>query len=138
MLELLSVALLAVFSLWVAAAAGLALGLAPLPLILMLTGGYAISTAVVIIAGRPLRERLLARFDKHLCSNSRLACALRNYGVVGLALIAPVATGAAAGAALGMAFRIPPRRLVLWMTGGAALWSVALIVASVFSLNILG
>ncbi len=138
MMELLSICLLAVFSLWVAAAVGLALGLAPLPLIITLTAGYAVSAAAVILLGRPLRERLLARFGGQMCGEGRVACILRDYGVIGLALVAPVATGAAVGAALGVAFSIPPRRLVVWMTAGAALWSIVLIIASVFSLNLLG
>lgn len=131
MVELVMILLLAVFSLWAAALLGLALGLSPLPLLIAVTVGYAISVVAMIALGAPLRDRLLARLGCSPRCDGRIERIAQRYGVIGLALVAPVLTGALVGAALGLSLCIPPRRLAVWMTGGAALWGVVLITSAV-------
>ena len=47
----------AFFSFWSAIPAGMALGLAPVPVALTVTGSYAAGAALVLLAGAPLREQ---------------------------------------------------------------------------------
>jgi hypothetical protein len=123
MLEYIAIVLTALVSLWIALFTGMALGMAPVPLGLALIGGYGLSVALILWAGAPVRRWVLGRFD------SRRYSGIQRYGVVCLALAAPVVTGAHIGAALGMAFNVRRRYLLAWMVAGAALWSVILLVA---------
>lgn len=122
MLHTLMIVVLALFSLWAAVAAALAFGMHPAPMILALTLGYTLSVVIVTHLGAPLCRRL--------CPMTRAgglpARVFRRYGLIGLGLAAPVLTGGAIGAALGLMFHVSPRRLVIWMAAGAALWSVLL------------
>lgn len=131
MLQFITIMLTALVSIWIALLAGMALGIAPVPLALALTAGYGLSVAVVLWAGAPLRRRLLRHY------NLQPDHALRRYGVIGLALLAPVVTGAHLGAAVGMALHTSSRRLLVWMTVGAALWSTVLLLASTLGIHIL-
>jgi hypothetical protein len=56
--------------------------------------------------------------------------------LIGLALLAPITTGAQIGAAMGMALNAPPRRLFLLMSLGGLLW--AILFAAAISLGIMG
>ncbi|MBZ0295413.1 MAG: small multi-drug export protein [Anaerolineae bacterium] len=129
MLQVVTIFLLALLSLWAAAGLGLALGIAPLPLLVALTLANALVVLIVVMVGRPLCDRLLAR---HNCMNSPAGRVLRKYGVVGLALVSPLSTGAALGTALGIALNVPPRRLIIAMTIGAAVWSLFLVTVRGF------
>ena len=124
--------LTALVSLWLALVAGMALGLTPIPLGLALTLGYGLSVALVLWAGAPVRRRLLRRYDL------KRTHVLHRYGVIGLALLAPVLTGAHIGAALGMALNTSPRRLLVWMTAGAAVWSIVLLLVGTMGIRVLG
>jgi uncharacterized membrane protein len=124
-IELLGIFILAVFSLWTAGIAGMSLGLDPFTLVFTLVAGYAFSVILLVIVGAPLRERVLKKFTfKPEGTVSRI---INRYGMVGLALVAPLLTGALIGTAVGLTLRMPPRRLFVWMTAGAAVWSILLI-----------
>ena len=130
MLQFITILLAAIISLWLALFTGIALGISPVPLVIALTAGYTLSAAIVLWGGKPVRDRLLRYFD---CSRySRL----QKFGVVTVALMAPVVTGAHIGAALGLAFNVSSRRLLVFMTAGAALWSVTLLVATSFGISL--
>lgn len=124
MLEVVSIFLLALLSLWAAAGLGLALGIAPLPLLLALILANAVIAVAVVTLERPLHERLLAGRNY---VNSPACRILRRYGIIGLALVSPLSTGAVLGTALGLAFNVPPRRLIAAITLGAAVWSLLLV-----------
>lgn len=124
-IELLGIFILAIFSLWTAGIAGMTLGLDPFTLLFTLVAGYAFSVILLVVIGAPLRDRVLKKFT--LNPASTVGRIINRYGVVGLALIAPLLTGAMIGTALGLTLRMPPRRLFVWMTAGAAVWSVLLI-----------
>jgi len=129
--ELLGIFILAVFSLWTAGIAGMTMGLDPFTLMFTLVAGYAFSVILLVVVGAPLRERMLKKFT--LKSDSAVSRIINRYGVIGLALVAPLLTGALIGTAVGLTLRVPPRRLFVWMTAGAAVWSVLLIAPMLFS-----
>jgi uncharacterized membrane protein len=99
---------------------------------------YAAGVGLVAALGQPVRQRLLRRLGGKIASspNSAIRRAWDRYGLVGLALLAPVTTGAQVGAALGLAFGVPPRRLFVAMSLGATLW--ALLITTAATLGILG
>lgn len=130
MVQFLGIFLLALGSLWMAALLGLALGMAPLPLMITLTVGYALSAMIIAFIGAPLRDRVLRRFGICMDCESRISRIAHRYGVVGLGLLAPVLTGAPLGTVVGLTMSIPTRRLILWMTAGAALWSAVLMIGT--------
>jgi hypothetical protein len=130
MLELLGIFILALFSLWMAAIAGMALGLEPLMLVAILTVGYACSVTLIVIVGAPVRKWALRKLAHKLNPDGAIGRVMMRYGVVGLGLLAPVVTGAPVGTALGLTLSVPPRRLWIWMTAGAALWSITLTIAA--------
>lgn len=130
-IELLGIFILAVFSLWTAGIAGMTLGLDPLTLLFTLVAGYAFSVVLLVVVGAPLRDRVLKKIT--LDPKRPVSRVINRYGLVGLALVAPLLTGALIGTALGLTLRVPPRRLFVWMTAGAAVWSVLLIAPALFS-----
>ena len=136
--KLLSVFGVAFFSLWASIPAGLALGLSPLPIILTAAVSYASGVGLVAFLGKPLRDWIMRRFgDKVMTDpNSAVNRTWTRYGMIGLALLAPVTTGAQIGAAVGMALNASPRRLFLLMSIGGLLW--AALLAAAISLGIMG
>jgi uncharacterized membrane protein len=54
------------------------------------------------------------------------------FGLLGLALLAPVTTGAQIGALIGLSLGAPPRKLIGAMSLGAALWGVIITLAVAF------
>ncbi len=130
-IELLGIFILAVFSLWTAGIAGMTLGLDPFTLMFTLVAGYAFSVVLLVVVGAPLRDRVLKKFT--LNPDRPISRIINRYGVVGLALVAPLLTGALIGTAVGLTLRVPPRRLFVCMTAGAAVWSVLLIAPMLFS-----
>ncbi len=131
LLSLGSVFALAFFSFWTSIPAGIALG-AP-PVLVGLTAWLSYSSGVLLVAllGEPVRERLLRRFGRKATPNPNglLGRAWKRFGVLGLALLAPVTTGAQIGAIVGIALGIPARRLLIAMALGAAIWSTGLTLA---------
>jgi uncharacterized membrane protein len=136
--QLLSVFGIAFLSFWASIPAGLALGLQPALVGLTAVMSYAAGVGLVAALGQPVRQRLLRRLGGKIASspNSAIRRAWDRYGLVGLALLAPVTTGAQVGAALGLAFGVPPRRLFVAMSLGATLW--ALLITTAATLGILG
>jgi uncharacterized membrane protein len=136
--QLLSVFGIAFLSFWASIPAGMALGLQPVLVALTAVMSYAAGVGLVVALGEPVRQRLLRRFGSKVASNpnSAIRRTWDRYGLVGLALLAPISTGAQVGAALGLAFGVPPRRLFVAMSLGAALW--ALLITMAVTLGILG
>jgi len=60
------------------------------------------------------------------------------YGLGGLALAAPVLTGIHLATVIALMLGAPPRRVAGWMTLSLAVWSVALVVASVVGFDLFG
>jgi len=136
--QLLSVFALAFFSFWAAIPFGLALGLGPVAVAATATISYACGVGIVVLLGKPIRDRIMQRFGGKLKTNqdSIVHRAWRRFGVIGLALLAPLTTGAQIGAVLGLSLGAPPRRLWIAMSLGALLWA-ALLTAAVM-LGVIG
>lgn len=136
--KLVSVFGVAFLSLWASIPAGLALGLSPVPIVITAALSYASGVGLVAFLGKPLRDWLMRRYGDKLAGdpNSTVRRVWDKYGLIGMALLAPITTGAQIGAAVGMALNASPRRLFLWMSLGGLLW--AGLLAAAISLGIAG
>jgi uncharacterized membrane protein len=132
---IISIFALAFISFWPAMPSGIALGLAPVVVILTTSLSYAAGVALVLVLGKPLQNWLSRRFNRTISQSSGLLRrAWDRFGLMGLALLAPITVGAQVGAVIGLALNIPARKLFLAMTLGATLWSSALTIAAHFGL----
>lgn len=129
---------IAFLSLWASIPAGLALGLHPVAIVLVASLAYATGAAVVVLPGRHVRDWITRRAGDRaqLKPDSLPAKAWARYGLPGLALLAPITTGAQIGAIIGLALNAPPRRLLVWLAFGGFLWAGLLTAA--ISLGLLG
>jgi hypothetical protein len=124
-LKLFTAAALGAVDLWFGIPAGLVAGLPP-----VVSGAAAITGAVVGVllvsrAGEWLHKwvysrRWLAR------RRGRIERVWRRYGVIGVALQAPVLTGAPLATVLALALGAPTKPLLYWMISSVVLWGVAL------------
>ncbi|MCC7208446.1 MAG: small multi-drug export protein [Anaerolineae bacterium] len=119
---------LAFFSFWAAISMGVALGISPVVVGVIVWISYAAGVLLVVALGEPLRARLMKRFGGKVAASadSPIRRAWDRYGLLGLCLLAPVTTGSQIGTAVALALGAPSRRLLVWMGVGAALWAVAL------------
>jgi len=131
-----SIFALAFFTFWPAIPAGLALGLGPIPVIITTTLSYASGVALVTVFGERVRDWIMRRLGRRAEVSGRFRRLLDKYGLVGIGLLSPMTVGAQVGAALGLAFNLKPRRLLVAMSLGALAWSIALTAA--FALGIAG
>jgi len=126
------------FSFWSAIPAGIALGLSPVLVGLTVTVSYGSGAALVVLVGAPLRERIRQRMaanrgedDTPGRTMQAVLSAWDRFGLLGLALLAPMTVGSQVGAVIGLSFNAKPWPLVLALTLGAAAWAVVLTVAVV-------
>jgi hypothetical protein len=121
------------FSFWPAMPAGIALGLNPVVVIGVTTISYISGVALVLLPGERLRAWIQRRYGRKAVQKSEEESLTRRmwrrYGVVGFGIIAPMTVGAQIGAMIGLALNVPGRRLLIWMSIGALLWSILLTVA---------
>jgi hypothetical protein len=117
----------AFFSFWSAIPAGIALNVAPVLVTLTVTLSYGSGVALVLLVGAPLRERIRRRMEKNngeTLTPNRIVIAVQRawdrFGLLGLALLAPMTVGAQVGAVIGLSFGTRPLRLLVAMTLGAA------------------
>lgn len=116
---------------WGAIPAGVALGIDPLIAALVAWLGYSAGVALVVALGGPGRDWLLARLGNRAADpNSLLTRAWRRFGLLGLALLAPITVGAQVGAALGLLLGASPPRLILGMAFGGAVWGAGITLAA--------
>ena len=125
-------------SFWTAIPAGLALGLTPIVVALTAWLSYSAGAALVILVGQPIRDRIAARLGSKATVNpdSTIWRVWERYGLIGLALLAPMTTGSHIGALLGLSLGAPSRRLLVALSLGAAVWA-ALITGGVM-LGVMG
>jgi hypothetical protein len=121
----------AFFSFFTAIPAGVALGLAPLLVGLTAWLSYTAGVIVVVLLGKPVQTFFMKRFGGEAASrpDSPIRRAWDRFGVIGLALLAPVTIGAQTGAVIGIALGAPTRKLVISMSLGAAIWSGVITLA---------
>lgn len=90
-----------------------------------------------------MHERLTAwwtsrRTDKgNTKRGERARRVLDRYGIVGLAVVAPVFTGVHLAAVIALMLGIPRRAVAVWMTAGVALWTIGLTIATTLGLSLL-
>lgn len=138
--KILSIFALAFFTFWTAIAAGIALGLPPLVVILVTTLSYSSGAALVTLFGDRVRDWLTRRRNKNgdqqeeqpeSAMQARIRRIAERYGALGLGLASPMTLGSQLGSLLGIALNIPPRRLFLGMVLGALAWSIVLTLITV-------
>ena len=85
----------------------------------------------MLIVGQPVRERIMKRFGGKGSSSpdSPIRRVWNRYGLIGLALLAPITAGAQIGAIIGLSLNAPPRRLFVLMSLGGLLWAIAFAIA---------
>jgi hypothetical protein len=129
---------LAFFHFWSAIPAGIALGVTPLVVFTVVTLSYGSGAALVIIVGAPLRKRILRRLENHSSdeaktSPNRMIILMQRtwerFGLVGLAVLAPMTIGSQTGAVIGLSFGARPLPLVIALTLGAAAWAALITFA---------
>ena len=137
--KLASVFALAFVSFWTSFPAGAALGLAPLLVALTAWISYSLGVILTVLLGEPLRARLLKRFGGKIAANPRspIRRAWDRFGLVGLSLLAPVTVGSQTGALIGLSFGAPPRRLMIGMVIGGAVWAALITGALILGLGAL-
>jgi uncharacterized membrane protein len=121
---------------WASIPAGIAQGLSPILVVATASISYACGVGLVVLAGQPVRDWIMKRFGGKTSANpnSTIRRIWDRYGLIGLALLAPVTTGAQIGAVIGISLNAPPRRLFILMSLGGLLWGM--IVAVLVSLGV--
>ncbi len=136
LLQLLGVLALSFVELWAAAPAGIALGLPPVLVWAATVAGAVLCIVVVVYAGDRLRSWLERRLGHGRApEGGRVRRVWERYGVVGFGLIGPLVLGVPLSAALGVGLGAPRRRLVVWLTAGAVLWTTILTVAAALGVD---
>ena len=121
---------------WASIPAGIAQGLSPVLVVITASLSYAAGVGIVVLAGQPIRDWLMKRLGGKgaVNPNSTIRRVWDRYGLIGLALLAPVTVGAQTGAIIGISLNAPPRRLFILMSLGGLLWGI--IVAVLVSLGV--
>ena len=121
---------------WASIPAGIAQDLSPILVVATASISYACGVGLVVLAGQPVRDWIMKRFGGKASSNpnSTIRRIWDRYGLIGLALLAPVTTGAQIGALIGISLNAPPRRLFVLMSLGGLLWGI--IIAVLVSLGV--
>lgn len=135
-LKILTVLGVSAVELWAGIPTGLALGLPPLAVGIAAAAGAILGVLIVTLLGDRMRARLLGRQSRagDGSREGRIRRIWVRYGIAGLGLLAPLVTGGPLGAALGIAFGAPARRLLFWMSIGIVLWSAGLTAAAVLGI----
>lgn len=134
LLKLLSTAAFGTLDLWVGFLAGLAAGLPSIASGIAAVTGALVGVTVVFFIGEQLQRRVyshrwLARRRR------RIERIWSRYGGVGMALQAPMITGAPLGTILALALGAPSRPLLRWMILSVVLWGAVLTGAAVFGFS---
>ncbi len=111
---------------------GVALGLDPVLVAVVAFAGNVIPIYGIVLAADRLSTWLAARRDGERSKRRARAVRLWNaYGLPGLALLAPVATGVHLAALFAMSLGAHRRSTLGWMTGSIAVWTVVITALSV-------
>ena len=111
---------------------GVALGLDPVLVAVVAFAGNVVPIYGIVLAGDRLSAWLDARRDGERSSRRARAERIWNaYGLPGLALLAPVATGVHLAALLALGLGARGRSTLGWMTASIAVWTVAITALSV-------
>ncbi len=134
--KLLAVGAAGAASFWSAIPAGVALGLHPgLAGLAATLGNLAAVVLVVVLEGR--LRRWIPRYGAFNTHGERLKRVWGRYGLVGVALLSPLITGAPLGIVLALVLGAPVRRLLPWMIVSVVFWGMVLTVTATFGFDAL-
>ncbi len=118
--------------------AGVAIGLDPLLVAVVAFAGNALPIYGIVLA----YERLATRFgwgeNEGSKRRERARRVWNRYGLPGLALAAPVLTGVHLAAVIALGLGARGRSTLGWMTASIAVWTVAITMATVAGIAVLG
>lgn len=134
LLKLLSTAAFGALDLWVGFLAGLAAGLSSVASGVAAVMGALAGVTVVSFLGERSQRRIYS-YDWLARRRERIERIWSRYGIVGVALQAPMVTGAPLGTILALALGAPPRPLLRWMILSVVLWGAVLTRAAVFGFS---
>lgn len=135
LLELLSTAAVGAIDVWVGILGGLALGLPPILSGAASIAGGLVGAVLTVVAGERLQRWIYARpwLSKRRKRVERL---WNRYGFVGVALQAPILTGAPLATLIALGLGAPPKRLLFWMSVSVVLWGVVITGAAVLGFSL--
>jgi Putative small multi-drug export protein len=132
--KLLAVGAAGAATFWSAIPVGIALGLHPILAGLVATLGNLASVVLVAVLEGRLRQ-WIPRYGRFTTQEDRLKRVWSRYGLVGVALLSPLITGAPLGTALALVLGAPVRRLIPLMIVSVVVWGVGLTVATTFGFD---
>ena len=137
LLKLLSTAAFGALDLWAGIPVGLALGLPPVLSGIAATSGGLLGAMLVTVAGERLQRWLYSRgwLSKR---RKRIERMWERYGILGVAIQAPMLTGAPLGTLVALGLGAPAKRLLFWMSVSLVLWGAVLTGAVVLGFSIFG
>ncbi len=137
LLEIFLTAALGAVDLWLGLPAGLAVGLPPVVAGAAATVGGVLGVLILVKAGGRLQRWVEERglFSKRRKRVERL---WNRYGVPGMALQAPMLTGAPLATIISLGLGASPRGLLIWMTASLVLWGAVLTGAAALGLSLFG
>lgn len=138
--KLLTIFILGVAELWAAAPAGVVLSLNPVLVFSVAAAGAVAGGTVVVLLGERVKAWLERRGKREKLEERHgfLYRIWQRYGVIGWGLLAPLLVGSPLGAALGLVFGAPVRRLLVWLSVGSVLWSSVFSILSFLGFHLLG
>ena len=101
--------------------------------------GSVTAVFVIYFSGTPLKSWIIDKFGKKKIEKkkSRFTNIMEHYGVIGLGLIATGIIGPIITTILGMMLVKETKRLIIFLSIGIILWSVALTIVASISLDLL-
>jgi hypothetical protein len=137
LLEIFLTAALGAVDLWLGLPAGLAVGLPPVVAGAAATVGGVLGVLVLVKAGGRLQRWVEERglFSRRRKRVERL---WNRYGIPGMALQAPMLTGAPLATIISLGLGASPRGLLIWMTASLVLWGAVLTGAAALGLSLFG
>ena len=135
LVKLLSTAVSGAIDLWFGIAVGLASGLPPVAGGVSATIGGLAGVVLVAVAGKRLQEWA---YDRGWLAKrrERIKRMWNRYGVLGVALQAPMLTGAPLGTLIALALGAPAKKLLLWMSVSLVFWGTVLTGAAALGFEI--
>ncbi len=119
--------------------AGLAMGLAPFPVALVVFAGNAIPVFIIVYGYRYWRMWRQSKIKPEIRAMSKRKQRALNiwnkYGLPGLALAGPLLTGIHLATIIALAFKPARKQLLLWMSSSLLIWTVGMTVASFYGLE---
>ena len=114
-------------------------GLPAIPTIVIATLGNVTTLIPAVLIGDQLRDRFRRRRSDDPEPSSRRRQRTRQlfdrYGLPGLAVLGPLVTGIHVAALVAVGAGAPRRPTILWLSGGVAIWSLAVGVATLLGLD---